>query len=1176
MLLKGMVQDDVDGSVQNGDAIIGINEDEQSVDAIKKNNIRQDSTIDLFANIDKSKLDNDVHLISLDELYERFHTDPIQGLTSEQVEHAQQQYGKNKITAPPKPGYVMLFIKQAFAGFNLILWVGGILAFLAWKPIGEPNPNIANLALGVVLFASFSKLLPTLATVRRNGDEQQIVADQLVPGDIVLIRLGDKIPADCRLLLCDGLKVNNSDLTGESKPVSCTVQCTDVNFMESTNILYYSSMIVQGTGEACVISIGDKTVLGKMNALTRDSGHDEITGLHREVNRFVLFVCASTCVAIIILWITWGSWLNKDHKGFLSVSDNIINSIGMIVGFLPVGLPSAVTLVLTIVAKRMYNQRVLVKSLQIVETFNAVSVIATDKTGTLTQNKMTVSEILWDTQNVYKVPVPEYIPAQDETIIDTVRRLSVGAYNTARRLSMGAASVVKRLSSGNLTQVTQHETNPDIALPSLASEVNVQAFRDLLLGAALCNNAEKQFVQEAELGGDIGNMKSELKLVGDAADTALYNLCVDRCFIDVDKVRKVNPRLKALPFNSANKFMITGNLLESLELPPSEDDGRDVLITLKGAPDMVLNRCSTYKTNDNIVLNLSQDIKQRLVERQEELGKLHFSKNGYRVIAMCQQKMKKKGYDYLMSQYKQQEKERKEDQEDLSGFPSGEYSFIGLFSLLDPPRPEVPDAVLKARRAQIRVAMVTGDHPTTAQSIAKQVHILTTEIADINGIDTFKRSEKDGKFLLNLYRNGQLTGTHVPGEVKKLDIKESNTAKTTSEQIDDKPKPNIWRRAWSRIKLQFSDPQSEVNRDKQELIPYAIVVTGSEIQLMDDYMWDWVLSHQELVFARTSPEQKLKIVMEFQRRGEVVAVTGDGTNDAPALKRADLGVAMQAGTDVSKEAGDMILLDNNFASIIKAIETGRLLSDNLKKVAVYLLPGGSWSQIWPVFFNLWFGMPLALTAFLATVFCMLNDVFMSLVMVTEKPEKDIMSRPPANRNKDHLLNMKLLFHAYAVIGNIECFTGFFCFFYYYIDNGIPLNHILLQFENFTATNSHFIPDELNTIVYTGQCVYYCSVCLLQFFNFFTSRTRYTSFFSHNPFYGKGQNLYVIVGIGVSVGIQVIVTQIAWFNKVFQTAPVPVKYVLPTLGFGTAWFIIDELRKLYIRKYPLSFLAKIAW
>jgi magnesium-transporting ATPase (P-type) len=786
--------------------------------------------------------------------------------------------------------------------------------------------------------------------------------------------------------------------------------------MESTNIGFYSSMVEQGTGEAMVIATGDNTVLGKMSKLTRGSAGDEVTGLHREVNRFVLFVVLATIGAIIILWITWGAWLNRDHHSFVTYNNNIVNSIGMIVGFLPMGLPSAVTLgnynnkiqneyfyfhfflVLTIVAKQMYRQRVLVKSLQIVETFNSVSVIATDKTGTLTQNKMTVTHLLWDTDGVYKVPIPKIEAATEENIFQTIRRLSSGAIDTARRLSVGAASMVRKLSAGNINQPQRmtsfNDDNEKNSIPNEASEVCIQAFRDLLLGASLCNNAEKQLVQDAQIGQDASKMKSELRVVGDAADTALYNLCVERCFVDIDRVRGVNPRLKVLPFNSINKFMISANELESLDISMPEKD-RTVLILLKGAPDIVIDRCSTYKTNNDNLVPLDANMKRSLYARQEELGK-----NGYRVIAMSQQRCTRQQYDDMMQSYKdKQRSQASQVGDDLGGFPSNDYCFLGLFSLLDPPRPEVPDAVLKARRAQIRVAMVTGDHPTTAKAIAKQVHILTPEIAEINGVDTFKLEKNaDGQPILNLYRNDKLIEQHLPGEVSRTDSLSKN-AKSMIRQVsieagEQEPQEPPWyTRAWSSCRNQFREPATDVEpTQKMDYIPYAIVVPGSDINHMDDFMWDWVLSHQELVFARTSPEQKLRIVMEFQRRAEVVAVTGDGTNDAPALKCAHLGVAMQSGTEVSKEAGDMILLDNNFSSIIQAIETGRLLSDNLKKVAIYLLPGGkvirlitynvllsfffvgSWSQIWPVFFNLWFGMPLALSAFLATVFCMINGM----------------------------------------------------------------------------------------------------------------------------------------------------------------------------------------------------------
>ncbi|CAF1014345.1 unnamed protein product [Rotaria sordida] len=923
-------------------------------------------------------------------------------------------------------------------GFNTILWVAGIFAFLAYKPFGEPAPSITNLALGVILVlvitcnsilnvyqeiksikivASFSKLLPTIATVRRDGREQQIVADQIVPGDVILIRMGDKLPADCRFLMCDGLKINTSELTGESKPVTSTVRCTSQNFMESTNIGFYSSMVEQGTGEAVVIATGDNTILGKMSRLTRGESGDEVTGLHREVNRFVLFVVIATAIAILILWITWAAWLNRDHHNFVTYNANIVNSIGMVVGFLPLGLPSAVTLVLTIVAKRMYRQRVLVKSLQIVETFNSVSVIATDKTGTLTQNKMTVTHLLWDTRGTYKVPEPQPPPVAEETLFQAIRRLSSGAINTARRLSTGVVSVARRLSSGIINQpqrmMSFSDDNEMQIIPSIASEVQVEAFKDLLVGAVLCNNAEKQIVQDAQIGQDISEMKSELRLVGDAADTALYNLCVDRCYVDIDTVRKNNLRLKALPFNSSNKFMVVANELESND-PSILESERTVLITMKGAPDIVIQRCSSYKIHKGDILPLDADIKRIMFNRQEELGK-----NGYRVIAMCQQKVSRQQYDQMMERYKEEQRSQSAA-EDLSGFPSGDYCFIGLFSLLDPPRTEVPDSVLKARRAQIRVAMVTGDHPTTAKAIAKQVHILTPEIAEMNGVDTFKMGQDDkGQPVLNLYRNEKLLKQHVSGQATRIDPDNKNArnmvkqAEIDAGEAEAEPPSPWYKRAWASCRNQFSEPKSDLPQaTKMEYIPYAIVVAGSEIGLMDDFMWDWVLSHQELVFARTSPEQKLRIVVEFQRRGEVVAVTGDGTNDAPALKCAHLGVAMQSGTEVSKEAGDMILLDNNFASIIQAIETGRLLSDNLKKVAIYLLPGG-------------------------------------------------------------------------------------------------------------------------------------------------------------------QNLFIFGAMLISVGIQLLLTLVGWFNRVFGTGRVPVKYVMPTLGFGMLWLIIDELRKYCVRKYPRSIIARLA-
>ena len=376
------------------------------------------------------------HKITIGELCRELNlTDIRSGLTTKQVDEAQTKYGLNQIAPTPQPGYIRLFFIQTFTGFNALLWIAAIFAFLAYKPFGEPNPDTTNLGLGVVLtiviianailnvyqkmkslkiIRSFGQILPELTTVRRNnGREQKIPTSNLVPGDIILLQIGDKVPADCRLISCDNLKVNNAELTGESKPVKCTTETEQENILEATNMLFYSSLIVEGNGEGIVVATGDQTILGRVSKLTRSSSTDEITGLHREVNRFILFVLTATILSIITIWITWIYWLQPTYPNYITFNSNVINSVGMIVGFLPVGLPSAVTLVLVIVAKYMSAQQVLVKSLQTVETFNSVSMICTDKTGTLTQNKMSCTHLLWDTDNECQLPATN-VPIQDK------------------------------------------------------------------------------------------------------------------------------------------------------------------------------------------------------------------------------------------------------------------------------------------------------------------------------------------------------------------------------------------------------------------------------------------------------------------------------------------------------------------------------------------------------------------------------------------------------------------------------------------------------------------------------------------------------------------------------------------------------------------------------------------
>ena len=428
-------------------------------------------------------------------------------------------------------------------------------------------------------------------------------------------------------------------------------------------------------------------------------------------------------------------------------------------------------------------------------------------------NEMTITALLWGHEGEYMVPIhsefnPETDGEEEQRIIDR------------RRPSLRAANVSS-------------------------------AMKDLILGACLCNSSVKQSVSADGTDNPAVEASTEdllssqnTRLVGDAADVALYNLCQEKCSVDIEQVRKVNPRINIVPFNSKNKFMITANILEATFNNGSEDE--TVLVTLKGAPDFVLSRCTTYKQDyDEEDLPMTDEFRSSIQQRQEELGK-----SGYRVIAMLQQRMSKSRYDECLQAYKlskTQQPQSISDEPDLNGLPAHGYAFVGkrnlsfcqldkgcvsgMFSLLDPARPEVPTAVLKARRAQIRVAMVTGDHPTTAAAIAKKVNILSKEISIDGGLDTFKIEENNpsGLPLVHFMRNTHtLLESHVVSESKPLiDVKGIKLINTAQE------KKNIFKRMWTRVRFYIIDPNQVKEVDKLELIPYGVVVAGGDMHAMD-------------------------------------------------------------------------------------------------------------------------------------------------------------------------------------------------------------------------------------------------------------------------------------------------------------------------------------------------------
>eukprot|EP00743_Colponemidia_sp_Colp-15_P005772 GILK01006204.1.p1 GENE.GILK01006204.1~~GILK01006204.1.p1 ORF type:complete len:1066 (+),score=189.62 GILK01006204.1:170-3199(+) len=974
----------------------------------------------------KEAIGNDLeisyHLLPAEDVQLKFQTSVFKGLDDTEAAARCKRLGPNVLSPPKQLPLLLVFLKHLVSGFGLILIVAAILCFLAWRPFGDP-PDAMNLGLGCVIVLvillqgtfnfyqehksskvldSINKMLPENADVLRSGVVRSVPSSELTTGDIIIMKAGKKVPADCRLLTVSNFKIDKSQLTGENEPILCTDRCTDQNYMHSRNMAFFGSYIVEGTATALVVEIGNTTVMGKIAVSTsRTSGG--VTTLQSEINHFVFIIVVLALTTATVSLLAWGLWLQHAHPGFLSFSAMLTNVIGLVVAFVPDGLPVSVTLTLTLIAKKMSKANVLVKNLTTVETLGSINLIASDKTGTLTMNRMTVSHMCWS-----------------DSILDD---------RDARK----AAS-----------------SEPICA--------------DLIEISALCNGAN--------MTGDGIN--------GDATDSALYRFADD--LDEVRTRRERTPRVAVVPFNSRNKFMVSIHRIE---------DGKKqyCMLYMKGAPEIILEHCAFGLNERNNQVPLTSAMKEKwLKERQEALGKL-----GERVLGFAKMSLPVNEYPV----------DFKFDVDDIN-FPITGLTFVGIISLIDPPREAVPPALQICKTAGIKVMMVTGDHPSTGAAIAKRCGIITVDEVE---------SVADA---------GSKPCTH------------------------------------------------DCDR--------AVVIVGSEIPSFDDRMWDWVLHHNQIVFARTTPDQKLQIVIENQKRGRVVAVTGDGVNDAPALKKADVGVAMGAGSEVSKEAADMVLLDDNFASLIKGIELGRLVFDNLKKVLLFLLPAGSFSEMLPILANVFLGMPLPLSPFLMIVICIGTDVFPSLALVTEKAELEIMLRKPRNIKKDHLADFKLLAYAYFNIGLIESFAAFLGYFWYLTAQGFSLGDIVFAYDAWTDGYHGFSQQALNEMLFASQSIFFLTLVIVQFGTVLAVRTRHMPFARHNPFSANPnkRNMHFLSYCCCSALMAVLVIVIPFMNDVFNTRQVEFKYIAPAFGFAVFIFLWDDLRKQITLKRPHGFIARLAW
>merc|ERR1712214_123022 len=980
----------------------------------------------------KQELEIDVHRVSVDELCKRFTSNVADGLTDDQVKKGIEEYGLNQLTPPPTTPEWIKFCQCLFSGFAMLLWFGAILCFLAYgiQASAYEEPPDDNLYLGIVLSAvvtvtgifsyyqeaksakimeSFKNLVPQYAVVRRNGEKITVKAAELTLGDIVEIKFGDRVPADLRVIEARGFKVDNSSLTGESEPQTRSPEFTNENPLETRNLAFFSTNAVEGTCVGMVVNIGDNTVMGRIAGLASGLEGGQ-TPIAKEIEHFIHIITAVAVFLGVSFFILGYNWL-----------DAVIFLIGIIVANVPEGLLATVTVCLTLTAKRMASKNCLVKNLEAVETLGSTSTICSDKTGTLTQNRMTVAHMWFD------------------------------------------------------NKIHEADTSEDQS--GTSNYKNGPGWRPLERCAVLCNRAEFKTGQSG-----VPVLKREVN--GDASEAALLK-CTELTTGDAMKQRAQNKKVCEVPFNSTNKYQVS--------IHEDKDRGGNYLLVMKGAPERILDRCSTIVV-DGQEIELTQEWKDNFNNAYMELGSL-----GERVLGFCDFVLDPKQYPHGYPF----------NPDEDNSFPVTGLRFVGLMSMIDPPRAAVPDAVSKCRSAGIKVIMVTGDHPITAKAIARSVGIISEGTETIEDV----------------------------AARKGVDVKDVNPREAR-----------------------------------------ACVVHGGEIKDMGEkQIGEILMYHTEIVFARTSPQQKLIIVEGCQRMGAIVAVTGDGVNDSPALKKADIGVAMGiAGSDVSKQAADMILLDVNFASIVVGVEEGRLIFDNLKKSIAYTLTSNI-PEISPFLLFILADVPLPLGT--VTILCidLGTDMVPAISMAYEFAESDIMKRQPRNPFTDKLVNERLISMAYGQIGMIQASAGFFVYFVIMCENGFWPSTLLGLRRAWDSQAVNDLEDsygqewtyaDRKILEYTCHTAFFVSIVIVQWADLIICKTRKLSVFQQGM-----KNMVMNFGLIFETVLAAFLCYCPGMDKGLKMYPLAINWWFPAIPFSLLIFVFDEGRKYLLRQNPGGWIEK---
>ncbi len=867
-----------------------------------------------------------------------------EGLSPAEVEGRRARYGANRLPPPARTPSWKRFLLQFHDVLIYVLLVAGVITALLGHAVDSGvifGVVVINALIGYVqegraeqAIDAIRHMLAPHAHISRAGVRQEIPAEELVPGDIVYLASGDRVPADLRLLDVKSLRVMEAALTGESVAVDKQVDAVDVNapLADRASMAWSGTLVTYGQGMGVVVATGAATEIGRISSLLAAVEPLE-TPLIQQMAGFGRWLAAAI-VALATFTFAFGVW----WRGY-AAGEMFLAAVGLAVAAIPEGLPAIMTITLAIGVTRMARRHAIIRRLPAVETLGAVTVICSDKTGTLTRNEMTVQRVL-TAEAGYTVTGSGYEPA------------------------------------GGFLRNGEHiaaDTDP--------------ALQEIAVAALLCNDAE---LRETESGWE---------LAGDPTEGALLTLAL-KAGLDFHLVRSERPRIDAIPFESEHRFMATLH----------QDHSGQGIIYLKGAPEKVLALCESQRHGTGV----------EPLDPDAWLPRMHAAAaDGMRLLAIARRSTLGSTLTF-------------------GDVESGGFTLLAVLALSDPPREEAIRAVATCQRAGIQVKMITGDHAATAQAVGRQ-----------------------------------------------LGLKET-----------------------------------------------ARALTGSEIEQLSDEALAAAVGTID-VFARASPEHKLRLVEALQAQGHVTAMTGDGVNDAPALKRADVGVAMgRKGTEAAKEAAEMVLADDNFASIAHAVEEGRTVYGNLKKAIVFILPTNM-AQASVVLISILFGLSLPITPVQILWINMVTAVTLALAIAFEHPEPNVMREPPRNP-KESLLTRFMAWR--IVFVTIFLVGGALGFFLWELDRGAAVGVAR------TAAVNALVMGEV--------------------FYLFNCRRLIAPIYGWSGFVG---NPAVLIAIGILAVLQLVFTYLPVAQVLFDTAAIDLAAWGRILLFGLLVYGAVEIEKLVIRQ-----------